>query len=116
MNIYERKAEKVILLTYNQGGYIEVDHILKCFDDSYIDENVMQILDHYGKTGVSELESKYGWNWYQLSEKGMRFARNGCFSKEKRDNTLSSIGSIAAIIAAIASIIAAIISILQLST
>lgn len=91
-----------------------MNRILECFDDSYINEDVMQILDYYGKTGVSGLESRYGWDWYQLSEKGMRFARNGCFSNEKRNNTLSSIGSIAAIIAAIASIVTAIISILRL--
>lgn len=48
---------------------------------------------------------KKGGTWFQLSEKGMLFARRGCFTGEARRDQLVKIGAIAAIIVAIAGII-----------
>lgn len=105
MNSCERKAEELILYAHKKGGIIELEEVLKEFDKSYISDDVMLVLDIYGKTGSAVLDSAYGWTWFQLSEKGMLFARRGCFTGEARRDQLVKIGAIAAIIAAIAGII-----------
>lgn len=105
MNSCERKAEELILYAHKKGGTIELEEVLKEFDKNYISDDVMLVLDIYGKTGSAVLDSAYGWTWFQLSEKGMLFARRGCFTGEARRDQLVKIGAIAAIIAAIAGII-----------
>lgn len=105
MNIYERKAEKIIMMVYNIGGFIEIEKVLSKFDDSYIDDDVMRVLDLYGTTGSNVIDSKYGWTWYKLSEKGFQFARSGGFSGEKNRRLISLIGVIAVTIAAITGIV-----------
>lgn len=104
---YERKAERIIMDAYNNGGTLKIDEILKKYsnDLDYISESVANVLNSYGDLGSNTISSEHGWTWFKLSEKGMEFARTGCFTGERKRGKLTRIGAIAAIIAAIAGVI-----------
>lgn len=110
---YERKAEKIIISAYKKGGKITIDDILREFNEDYIARTVMNILYNYGETEGSLIlsesgilvKSPYDWSCLKLSEKGMEFARKGCFTGEERRELLTKAGIIAVIIATITGII-----------
>ncbi|MEG2151244.1 MAG: hypothetical protein RRY36_08510 [Bacteroidaceae bacterium] len=104
---YELKAELIMRLAYKNGGIVEIEDVLNVVDHdlSYISDEVMCLLDFYGKTYDNTLSSKYGWTNYNLNYVGMEFARNGCFTGDLKRRKIVIIGAIAALISAIASLI-----------
>lgn len=104
MEIFEKISEKIILSAYKNGGTLEYSLVQKLLDDDNIVTNVLNVLSCYGTFCSYTLDSPNGWDYYQLTEKGMDFAREGCFTGKYRKNILLIAGSISAIIAAVASI------------
>lgn len=105
MEDYEKKAEKIIITAYKKGGSISYDDALGAINANNVSEEIKNILSIFGEIyantfGVSEI-----WDTYRLNEKGMKFARSGCFTGEKKRLILYKTGAIAAIITAIATLL-----------
>lgn len=106
MKYYEKKADKIILAARKNGGRISYDNALQTVGADNISNEIEDVLSIYGEIYSNTFGiSNAAWDTYRLNEKGMRFARGGGFTGERRRAILYKTGAIAAIITAIATLL-----------